>query len=1617
MDQRSDIEITLDYTPRVNYSLYHNFVPIIRSLSFTNHTPDTLHSLRLRISMEVFADQVYETVLPSLASGETVSIADANRALTLNQEKLFTLTEAYDGLFYIQVIQVEETTTTDTPERVIREESIPLSVLPCDYWLGTTLMPTTLAAFVTPNTPTLTPIIRRASDLMRSWTGDGAMDAYQSGDPDRVKKMMGALFMAISELGIEYRTCPPSFEKTGQRVRLFRKVLEEKFANCLDFSLLYASCLEAIGLNALVLMYEGHATAGAWLTDYTSPNAVIDDRSFLLKQIALGETPPLFIEATAMRRESGISFDESIRIQDYQLREGLVYECCIDITRCRMTNIRPLPEQFTPGKGGPHDTETVRTTTDTSAPSAYKATPQITTTPTDDRGSTRQDLWERKLLDLSLRNALLNTRFTKNMLPLLSANLAEIEDLLFDQTDFKIEPRPEEWDNTLQDFGLFSTLTHQSPQAKFVSSEIKYRRLHTPFTTAEHTKRLKTLYRSTKLGIEENGASNLYMALGFLKWYETPSARTERYAPILLIPTQLTRRSVAEGYTLSASNEETQINITLLEKLKKDFGLVIQGLNPLPEDDHGIDVAMVFQIIRKAVMNLKGWDVVEEAVLGIFSFSRFVMWNDLHNNVDILSRHPIVSGLIRGEGLPQLNEEDEELTDDACDPQELALPVNADAYQSKAVLAAAQGRSFILHGPPGTGKSQTITNIIANALYHGKKVLFVASKMAALSVVQTRLEKIGLAPFCLELFSNKATKKSVLDQIRTTVELPAYSSKVDYRAEAEKLSALRGTLAEYVRQLHTKQSIGLSLYELISRYDQLKDSAADERFLLDKQQVDALTRERLEQLEQLLQRVENILELCTPLSTHPLSGFHLTTYSPVMKLTIEQDALALSKSVCELEQAMQAFCRTYMGGTMPKSREELDGYIKIAETLAGDQPIMRELFSPSCYTSRPLLEDMAKRSGEYQLQKEALLQSMHPTILDQDPSALRAEWLEIQEKWFIPRFFSKKAFLRVLNRHVKEQKISEDRVEELLSTLQALRDTGRTLEHGMQQLATLFPTPQPAHQVDWGTFADTYYRSKGLKVALQQIYSDGATADTVGQALATKIASGGVTPADLTALHTLLQKHQAATERYHRLTTSITITATPRETSQDYLSALHGQLQKLLHHTDALQNWAKWCDARAVLGHQGYGKLIEALEQDRMTYRQFGPSILRAIFGTIILYLISDNRDLANFNGQLFEKEIERYRAFNKDFQEYTKSEVFAKLASDIPNLSMETNNASEIGILSRALVSGGRGLSLRRLFDRLPNLLPRIKPCMLMSPLSVAQYIDPTSVQYDIVIFDEASQLPTSEAVGAIARGKSLIVVGDPKQMPPTSFFQSSSTDVEEEAIDDLESILDDCLALPLPSLHLLCHYRSRHESLIAFSNAMYYDSKLITFPSPDNRYSQVHLHHIEGTYDRGKTRTNPQEANAVVAAIRRHYTDPATSGKSLGVVTFNTQQQQLIDDLITELFAQDKELEKRAMDVPEPLFIKNLENVQGDERDVIYFSVGFGPDQEGNVSHNFGPLNQSGGWRRLNVAVTRARCRMEVFSTMKPQDIDLSRTAAEGVAGLKAFLVRTARQPHPEQ
>lgn len=448
-----------------------------------------------------------------------------------------------------------------------------------------------------------------------------------------------------------------------------------------------------------------------------------------------------------------------------------------------------------------------------------------------------------------------------------------------------------------------------------------------------------------------------------------------------------------------------------------------------------------------------------------------------------------------------------------------------------------------------------------------------------------------------------------------------------------------------------------------------------------------------------------------------------------------------------------------------------------------------------------------------------------------------------------------------------------------------------------------------------------------------------------------------------------------------------------------------------------LRIWCAWRSARDRAVAHGLQGVVASIEDGAIALEDAERYFIYSYETWWLKRAIDRDPVLRGFASADHERKIREFREADARFEELTKRYIHAMLAGRVPQAQQGNRPDPELGLILHELAKQRAHIPVRKLVQGLPSLLPRLKPCLLMSPLSVAQYLSTSHAPFDLVVFDEASQIPVWDAVGAIARGRQLVMVGDPKQLPPTSFFSKGDDDddasMEQAPARDLESILDECIGVGMPKLGLDWHYRSRHESLITFSNHRYYDGRLITFPSPVTEDVAVSLRRVGGVYDRGGSRTNRTEADAIVAEIKSHVSDPSRSALTLGVLTFNQPQQRLIETLLEEAYRADPDFERSVQALVEPLFVKNLENVQGDERDVILFAITYGADAAGKVTMNFGPLNLEGGERRLNVAVTRARAANMLFTSILPEQIDASRVRATGVRDLKHYLEFALRGP----
>ena len=633
----NSISITANLTQKLNFAFVQNYVPVIRSIILENISDSALDELTLKISFEPEFAKPFEQRISSLAPGRPVELSPVE--LTVSAEYLYSMTETVTANVCISIekdgVQIDSADGT-------------IELMPANHWMGVGCVPEMISAFVCPNHPAVTQIVGKAAAFLQKWTGSPTFDGYQSRNPNIVKNQAAAIYAALQAENIAYTMPPASFEKQGQRVRLPHDVLTAKSGTCIDLAVLYASCLEAAGLNPLILFTESHAFAGVWLDDQSFANCTEEDVSLISKRMAKGIDQICLVECTAFVAGKSISFDDAKTAAESRIHKPEEFELAVDISRCRGNSLRPIPVFVDGGQVFENDFGKRSKKDITAMPEQINAS--LSGRVTDQSGQvTRQTLWERKLLDLSLRNSLLNFRAGASSVQFIAPDLAKLEDAVSAGSDLKILALPDDMSVTAADNKIFEMQNNSVDQLTTIAqSEFEKKRLRTYLKDTDLEKVMKKLHRAAKVSLEENGANTLYLALGFLRWYETDKSDHARLAPLVLMPVEIVKKIQERCYVLRIRDEEPQMNITLLEMLRQDFGITIGGLDPLPQDNSGVDLPLVFNTVRQGIMAQKRWDVVEYAFLGQFSFSRFIMWNDIRNRSEELRQNKVVASLISG---------------------------------------------------------------------------------------------------------------------------------------------------------------------------------------------------------------------------------------------------------------------------------------------------------------------------------------------------------------------------------------------------------------------------------------------------------------------------------------------------------------------------------------------------------------------------------------------------------------------------------------------------------------------------------------------------------------------------------------------------------------------------------------------------------------------------------------------------------------------------------------------------------------------------------------------------------------------------------------------------------
>lgn len=1229
--------------------------------------------------------------------------------------------------------------------------------------------------------------------------------------------------------------------------------------------------------------------------------------------------------------------------------------------------------------------------------------------------------WQERLLDTSKRNVLLNIRPSKTkVFELEPAQIATIDTFMVEREKSLLllwrENRP------VVETTVPLLYVHIDPQS--------------------YRSALRGLVRSTQKVYEETGLHVLYLTSHTLEFSEKGGEAYQ--APLFMIPVKISpyhfpidlkyteedirtsHKPPRSVFQVRMAEDEILVNPVLMYYLRLNWDLELPEYSPEQTMEDYITE------LGQRVQQYSSIELRDSCFVGLFSYHKYILFQDIAKYKNLFHENPFFQ-LLAGEevnlnkGVPEVTEENIDTLEQTADMYQI-LP--ADATQRVAVRAASLGASFVLQGPPGTGKSQTISNIIAEAIATNKTVLFVSEKKAALDVVFSRLSARGLGPLLLDLHNPKLLKKSnfykqLAGGVRGTL-------KQLHLNDVRKHDQLRELLNELAELMHEPlYPLTYSMYKMVGEFSKFPDIP-----LIDySPDLTQLSEEVYLQNIELMDELSLFARYIDNYDKSVWKSFTSSIVSPEARQSIDSLGKQLNAGKESLEIVQNYFASLF--GLPINFRPQLVSFLEKFEVvinlfssdlgLPTEQVLKRLLVGNEVEDFLATTFDPSYNYVE-ELQTYIELVEYFNERYDQEVLSLPLDTFEqllsTKFRHRRGRFFNRRKYRSVrkaVERSYKLRKYEKITYETLLEDVRKIAKFG----HAKKRLQPVidnynhFLTLEPNLKI----ISQREGLSAMTKVSLILVEVRNAVVEVLTSLERRKEKT------DLQYIASIVKKGlKGLIDDYYQPTQ-------PLVDINDHLHFLNSYFNET--YDLALRYFTPLAvKLHLVDNYLNFLTLLRGTVEDSEHYLILG-ELLKKVEGTDLAIFVSSflkskvDRSLVSQSYQkqvLYHTILTHFENNPKFKQTGDKRDQYVEEFSHLDSLVVKeaprkifnergeahrsiqkswlSQPAGEESFVLQEAEKKKRHSSIRTAFRRAPKLISKLKPVIFMSPLSISYFIDPEIFKFDIAIFDEASQVRPEEALGAMIRCNQLIIVGDSRQMPPTTFF-SAVTDNYDLGLDDeyeeeqttgsgesfniqynAESVLQACINSSFPSMMLLYHYRSKHESLIAFSNISFYNNQLLTFPSPlKGTKSTQGLELVvvpDGVYDRGNTRTNRREAEVVVGLLEKQLNNQPS--KSVGLVAFSQAQEQMIERIISERPILAKKIENISNQSSEAIFIKNLETIQGDERDVILVSLGYGKDGAGRFTQNFGPVTQSGGERRFNVLVTRAREKLFFVCSVDP-------------------------------
>lgn len=1610
MNLMHDFTIKASAFTKISYPLAHNRINVFNEIDL-EHLGIARGPIRLHVDISIgniiygiFASAPFE-----LADGESRRFSSHEIDLILNPVELLNVEQRSKAQLRIRA---------EWNGTVVAEFKHAVEILPPALWESapegylSELSFLSLAAYVMPHHPVISQVLQEASAILEKTTGSPSLEGYQNG-PERAELIAQAIFYAFKNREIVYIDPPSSWGQGGQLVRTPEEVLNGRFGTCLDTTVVMAAAFEQAGLHPLVCVIDGHAFLGYGRMEFPASRPLFTN-PLEFAQLVSGRNAIGLIETTKVTKGKESTWEEiTSEPMKYRVRPDLSnFMAAVNVIGARQTHkILPVPARVHNGATGQENIILYNPTFVGGTPVDWQGKAKELEAPQRGDEPARITAWKNALLDLSLGNALIKMRPARTVeLAIPNETTGIFEDMINAGKSITLL----EADNVSEQFRKQGVKTGFDFPGDILTTILNEQFMsYTNQPGGRYDTVLRRLQLQAKNYRQETGANNLYLSFGTLKWTFMGS---ELQSPLILVPVRLELIAKNSQYRLVLDDAgESTPNFCLLEKLSKELQFEIPGLRNPKMDDSGIDLPAAFSAVREAILEAgKDFQVEHSVHLGILQFAKFRLWKDLDDNWHNLIKNPLVKHLVEASNEPFVDPvappADQDLEDLI-----VGLPIPADAAQLRAVQEAVAGRTFVLEGPPGTGKSQAITNILSRAITEGKKVLFVAEKAEALNVVKKRLDSVGLGALALDAHDKGAKPDVIKAQLKAALDLAAEFDEASLDSAYQAVQTSRTALIRYRDRMTSTNGAGYSLYG--ARQIALNPEKRVEPLNIGTAFVARCSRADIEKARTALEEAVVFGASARPGKQHPWRFIDYPLDEQSISNTVEI-VRNLDHSVSELNN-------------QPQFSGLLSRILSAKEAVTASSILTRpgiSLATIDAALSQVWADSAAafvKRSTDFASIPQIALLTFKPDVLELDIAALHTTALGADSLGFGAKKSMRTSITDLLAPFVLPgKKLNPRKAVSYTAPLLALRESVNGL---IAESASIPGLNVPS---DWNPFLPT-----ARETLIELIEWLKATAHSLQPT-----AQGDSDP--LTQeLRMLLASNQAMDEnalaQFKHFAQSIEQLVHTAHIQNEVLSewaneggfvstwvrtrALRGTNE--LEMKQSLTTWISFVRALQPVKELGLNDTVSELLDGVIRIDDANEAFNNGLAVASVDERL-EGTGLRDFDAETHERQVDRYRVGMGRVRDLLPAALPRTIMAKRPFNAAA--NSGRIGVLRQQLEKKRGGLTVRGIFNEFSDIITSVTPCVMMSPESVARLFPANPDLFDLVVFDEASQLRVADSVGSMGRGKAVVVVGDSKQMPPTSFFDqagdSASDDAaeEKESLEDLidifedqESILSECTQAVVPKHLLSWHYRSQDESLISFSNDKYYDSKLASFPSPlfGTRDDGLNGHGISlrrvtvpPTKITGKL-INEVEADAVVAEVEARFTASPEEAPSIGIITFNKAYASAIDKKLRALM---NDRISAALEDDEGIFVKSIEFVQGDERDTILFAVGKTADPAKNevALSGFGPLGQGGGQRRWNVAITRARRQIIMFCSFDPEQLDTTRATNPGVKHLREYL-----------